>query len=44
MNSVGGLSCWRHCCLLVLQSWARFCFSFLRPQVDHLYTFSLLTR
>ncbi|KAG8499211.1 hypothetical protein CXB51_005615 [Gossypium anomalum] len=31
-------------CLSLLQSWARFCFSFLRPRVDHPYTFPLITR
>ncbi|MBA0843458.1 hypothetical protein Goarm_000645 [Gossypium armourianum] len=31
-------------CLSLLQSWARFCFSFLRPRVNHPYTFSLITR
>ncbi|KAH1107455.1 hypothetical protein J1N35_011223 [Gossypium stocksii] len=31
-------------CLSLLQSWARFRFPFLRPRVDHLYTFSLITR
>ncbi|MFQ6655016.1 hypothetical protein Gotur_025749, partial [Gossypium turneri] len=31
-------------CLLLLQSWARFRFPFLRPQVDHPYTFPLITR
>ncbi|KAH1033084.1 hypothetical protein J1N35_045258 [Gossypium stocksii] len=30
--------------LSLLQSWARFRFSFLRPRVDHPYTFSLITR
>ncbi|MFQ6622435.1 hypothetical protein Gotur_002053 [Gossypium turneri] len=30
-------------CLLLLQSWARLHFSFLRPRVDHPYTFSLIT-
>ncbi|MFQ6650019.1 hypothetical protein Gotur_022348, partial [Gossypium turneri] len=30
-------------CLSLLQSWARFRFPFLRPQVNHPYTFSLLT-
>ncbi|MFQ6665705.1 hypothetical protein Gotur_032332, partial [Gossypium turneri] len=31
-------------CLSLLQSWARFRFPFLRPRVDHPYTFSLITR
>ncbi|KAG8475437.1 hypothetical protein CXB51_032222 [Gossypium anomalum] len=31
-------------CLSPLQSWARFHFSFLRPRVDHPYTFLLITR
>ncbi|KAG8472875.1 hypothetical protein CXB51_034838 [Gossypium anomalum] len=31
-------------CLSLLQSWARFRFPFLRPQVDHPYTFPLITR
>ncbi|MFQ6650021.1 hypothetical protein Gotur_022348 [Gossypium turneri] len=31
-------------CLSLLQSWARFRFPFLRPQVNHPYTFSLLIR
>ncbi|KAG8497102.1 hypothetical protein CXB51_008299 [Gossypium anomalum] len=31
-------------CLSLLQSWARFRFSFLRPRVDHPYTFPLITR
>ncbi|MFQ6651513.1 hypothetical protein Gotur_023810 [Gossypium turneri] len=31
-------------CLSPLQSWARFCFPFLRPRVDHPYTFPLITR
>ncbi|MBA0792930.1 hypothetical protein Gohar_017381, partial [Gossypium harknessii] len=31
-------------CLLLLQSWARLHFPFLRPRVDHPYTFSLITR
>ncbi|KAG8495970.1 hypothetical protein CXB51_009378 [Gossypium anomalum] len=31
-------------CLLLLQSWARFRFPFLRPRVDHPYTFLLITR
>ncbi|MFQ6626029.1 hypothetical protein Gotur_005853 [Gossypium turneri] len=31
-------------CLSLLQSWARFRFPFLRPRVDHQYTFSLITR
>ncbi|MFQ6624875.1 hypothetical protein Gotur_003541, partial [Gossypium turneri] len=30
-------------CLSLLQSWARFRFSFLRPRVNHPYTFSLIT-
>ncbi|KAH1114552.1 hypothetical protein J1N35_007930 [Gossypium stocksii] len=30
--------------LSLLQSWARFCFLFLRPQVNHPYTFSLIMR
>ncbi|KAK5836305.1 hypothetical protein PVK06_012088 [Gossypium arboreum] len=30
-------------CLSLLQSWARFRFPFLRPRVDHPYTFSLIT-
>ncbi|MFQ6626028.1 hypothetical protein Gotur_005853 [Gossypium turneri] len=30
-------------CLSLLQSWARFRFPFLRPRVDHQYTFSLIT-
>ncbi|MBA0629124.1 hypothetical protein Godav_023726 [Gossypium davidsonii] len=31
-------------CLSLLQSWTRFCFSFLRPRVNHPYTFPLITR
>ncbi|XP_052490061.1 protein MAIN-LIKE 1-like [Gossypium raimondii] len=31
-------------CLSLLQSWARFHFPFLRPRVDHPYTFPLITR
>ncbi|MFQ6664012.1 hypothetical protein Gotur_031278 [Gossypium turneri] len=31
-------------CLSLLQSWARFRFPFLRPQVDHPYTFPLIAR
>ncbi|MFQ6623850.1 hypothetical protein Gotur_003280 [Gossypium turneri] len=31
-------------CLSLLQSWARFCFPFLRPRVNHPYTFPLITR
>ncbi|KAG8475721.1 hypothetical protein CXB51_032523 [Gossypium anomalum] len=31
-------------CLSLLQSWARFHFLFLRPRVDQLYTFPLITR
>ncbi|MFQ6637181.1 hypothetical protein Gotur_013120, partial [Gossypium turneri] len=31
-------------CLSLLQSWARFCFLFLRPRVNHPYTFLLITR
>ncbi|MFQ6657388.1 hypothetical protein Gotur_027086, partial [Gossypium turneri] len=31
-------------CLSLLQSWARFRFPFLRPQVDQPYTFPLITR
>ncbi|NAW06143.1 hypothetical protein FGF99_24845 [Salmonella sp. gx-f8] len=31
-------------CLSLLQLWARFRFPFLRPRVDHPYTFSLITR
>ncbi|KAG8472972.1 hypothetical protein CXB51_034896 [Gossypium anomalum] len=31
-------------CLSLLQSWARFGFPFLRPRVDHPYTFPLITR
>ncbi|MBA0824886.1 hypothetical protein Goarm_021523, partial [Gossypium armourianum] len=30
-------------CLSLLQSWARFYFPFLRPRVNHPYTFPLLT-
>ncbi|KAG8483657.1 hypothetical protein CXB51_022515 [Gossypium anomalum] len=30
--------------LSLLQSWARFCFPFLRPRVDQPYTFPLITR
>ncbi|MFQ6637182.1 hypothetical protein Gotur_013120, partial [Gossypium turneri] len=30
-------------CLSLLQSWARFCFLFLRPRVNHPYTFLLIT-
>ncbi|MBA0789255.1 hypothetical protein Gotri_025679, partial [Gossypium trilobum] len=30
--------------LSLLQSWAWFRFPFLRPQVNHPYTFSLITR
>ncbi|MBA0702172.1 hypothetical protein Goari_022720 [Gossypium aridum] len=30
-------------CLSLLQSWARFRFLFLRPRVNHSYTFSLIT-
>ncbi|MBA0629120.1 hypothetical protein Godav_023726 [Gossypium davidsonii] len=30
-------------CLSLLQSWTRFCFSFLRPRVNHPYTFPLIT-
>ncbi|MBA0855730.1 hypothetical protein Goshw_018055, partial [Gossypium schwendimanii] len=30
-------------CLSLLQSWARFCFLFLRHRVDHPYTFPLIT-
>ncbi|MFQ6628838.1 hypothetical protein Gotur_007659 [Gossypium turneri] len=30
-------------CLSLLQSWARFRFPFLRPRVDHPYTFPLIT-
>ncbi|MFQ6658500.1 hypothetical protein Gotur_027738, partial [Gossypium turneri] len=30
-------------CLSLLQSWARFCFPFLRHRVDHPYTFPLIT-
>ncbi|KAK5774747.1 hypothetical protein PVK06_042603 [Gossypium arboreum] len=31
-------------CLSLLQSWARFRFPFLRPRVNHPYTFPLITR
>ncbi|MBA0621530.1 hypothetical protein Godav_007142, partial [Gossypium davidsonii] len=31
-------------CLSLLQSWARFRFPFLHPQVDHPYIFPLITR
>ncbi|MBA0875545.1 hypothetical protein Goshw_026199 [Gossypium schwendimanii] len=31
-------------CLSLLQSWARFHFPFLRPRVNHPYTFPLITR
>ncbi|XP_052885240.1 serine/threonine-protein phosphatase 7 long form homolog [Gossypium arboreum] len=31
-------------CLSLLQSWARFRFPFLRPRMDHPYTFPLITR
>ncbi|KAH1097694.1 hypothetical protein J1N35_014615 [Gossypium stocksii] len=31
-------------CLSLLQSWARFHFPFLRPRVDHPYTFPLIMR
>ncbi|MBA0873308.1 hypothetical protein Goshw_000641, partial [Gossypium schwendimanii] len=31
------------CCLSLLQSWARFHFSFLRHRVNHSYTFPLIT-
>ncbi|MFQ6657701.1 hypothetical protein Gotur_027267, partial [Gossypium turneri] len=31
-------------CLSLLQSWARFRFPFLRPRVNHPYTFSPITR
>ncbi|MFQ6658263.1 hypothetical protein Gotur_027610, partial [Gossypium turneri] len=31
-------------CLSLLQSWALFRFPFLRPRMDHLYTFPLITR
>ncbi|KAG8481192.1 hypothetical protein CXB51_026015 [Gossypium anomalum] len=31
-------------CLSLLQSWTRFRFPFLRPRVDHPYTFPLITR
>ncbi|MFQ6624530.1 hypothetical protein Gotur_004256 [Gossypium turneri] len=30
-------------CLSLLQSWARFRFPFLRPRVNHPYTFPLIT-
>ncbi|MBA0879202.1 hypothetical protein Goshw_005360, partial [Gossypium schwendimanii] len=30
-------------CLSLLQSWARFCFIFLRLRVNHPYTFPLIT-
>ncbi|MFQ6657345.1 hypothetical protein Gotur_027067 [Gossypium turneri] len=30
-------------CVSLLQSWAQFHFPFLRPRVDHLYTFLLIT-
>ncbi|MFQ6638260.1 hypothetical protein Gotur_016630, partial [Gossypium turneri] len=30
-------------CLSLLQSWAQFRFPFLRPRVDHPYTFPLIT-
>ncbi|MFQ6623942.1 hypothetical protein Gotur_003361, partial [Gossypium turneri] len=30
-------------CLSLLQSWAQFCFLFLRPRVNHPYTFPLIT-
>ncbi|KAH1114065.1 hypothetical protein J1N35_007443 [Gossypium stocksii] len=29
-------------CLSLLQSWAWFCISFLRPRIDHPYTFPLI--
>ncbi|MFQ6659345.1 hypothetical protein Gotur_028269, partial [Gossypium turneri] len=29
-------------CLSLLQSWAQFCFTFLRPRVNHPYTFLLI--
>ncbi|MBA0793431.1 hypothetical protein Gohar_017837, partial [Gossypium harknessii] len=31
-------------CLSLLQSWAKFCFLFLHPRVNHPYTFPLITR
>ncbi|MBA0707561.1 hypothetical protein Golax_019595 [Gossypium laxum] len=31
-------------CLSLLQLWAQFCFPFLRPRVNHPYTFPLITR
>ncbi|MFQ6651649.1 hypothetical protein Gotur_023888 [Gossypium turneri] len=31
-------------CLSLLQSWARFRFPFLRPRVNHPYTFPLISR
>ncbi|KAG8498824.1 hypothetical protein CXB51_005251 [Gossypium anomalum] len=31
-------------CLSLLQSWTRFCFLFLRPRVNHPYSFPLITR
>ncbi|KAK5838947.1 hypothetical protein PVK06_007695 [Gossypium arboreum] len=31
-------------CLSLLQSWARFCFPFLRPRMNHPITFSLIMR
>ncbi|MFQ6637036.1 hypothetical protein Gotur_012885, partial [Gossypium turneri] len=31
-------------CLSLLQSWAQFRFPFLRPRVNHPYTFPLVTR
>ncbi|MBA0771776.1 hypothetical protein Gotri_007251, partial [Gossypium trilobum] len=31
-------------CLSLLQSWARFRFPFLHPQMNHPYTFPLITR
>ncbi|MBA0634190.1 hypothetical protein Godav_022345 [Gossypium davidsonii] len=31
-------------CLSLLQSWARFCFLFLRHRVNYSYTFPLITR
>ncbi|MFQ6631166.1 hypothetical protein Gotur_009345 [Gossypium turneri] len=31
-------------CLSLLQSWTRFRFPFLRPRVNHPYTFPLVTR
>ncbi|MBA0876641.1 hypothetical protein Goshw_013672 [Gossypium schwendimanii] len=30
-------------CLSLLQSWARFCFPFLRSRVNHPYTFPRIT-